>query len=83
MSVVVNEDEHEREMWMSKVPQLNDRTEFPPEALQLGMQEGIQSMIKFGVFKEVDSSRMTREQQQSAITSRWVPKWKGDKVKSR
>ena len=83
VQIAVNEDEEEVRYTSLQVPRLRDSGEFPKELLQQGMMKELQAMKDFKVFKEVQRSSLTPDQQRSILTSRWVHRWKGDEVRSR
>ena len=64
-------------------PYIYDPGDFPPEELSKGMTQEMESMRYFDVFTEVPVSSLPPELVRTAITTRWVHRWKGDTVRSR
>ena len=77
IQIAVNEDEEDVRYTSLQIPRLRDSGEFPKELLQQGMMRELQAMKDFKVFKEVQRSSLTPDQQRSILTSRWVHRWKG------
>ena len=57
--------------------------EFPPELVKEGKERELASMRDFGVYRLVKIEDTTEDEQRTAIPTRWVETWKGDKVKCR
>ena len=82
MRVTANEDlEPTTEMYGS--PHIYDSGGFPPEELAKSMTHEMSSMRQFHVFVEVPTSSLPPGMLRTAITTRWVHRWKGDTVRSR
>ena len=80
--VTVNEDT-EPTSFMYDTPYVYDSEGYPHEELSRSMTQEMSSMRKFDVFTEVPISSLPSETLRTAITTRWVHRWKGDSVRSR
>ena len=77
--VAVNEDEGELLLMKTfSDPFLWYETEFPHDLEIKGMQKEMKAMMDFGVFDEVEFQKMTEDQLQSAISTKWVKLRKPD-----
>ena len=80
---MVNEDDEPTSSLMYDTPYIEGTEEFPEQELKEGMTEEMDSMRKFDVFTEVLTSELDEDTVRNAITTRWVHRWKGDKIRSR
>ena len=64
-------------------PHIYDSGDFPPEELAKSMTHEMSSLRQFHVFVEVPTSSLPLDVLRTAITTRWVHRWKGDTVRSR
>jgi hypothetical protein len=58
-------------------------SEFPTDKLREGMNEEMDSMRHFNVYTELRATDLTDEERRQAIKTRWVLRWKGNKVRAR
>ena len=56
--------------------------DYPEELLKLGMQREMTAMKDFNVYSEVKTEALSKEDIDSAISTRWVLRWKGDEVRA-
>jgi hypothetical protein len=68
---------------MHDSPYIYDSGDFPPDELAKGMMLEMASMRRFDVFTEAPASSLPPDAVRTAITTRWVHRWKGDVVRSR
>ncbi len=68
---------------MYDTPYIYDPGDFPPEELSKATMHEMASMRHFDVFEEVPISSLPPNTVHTAITTRWVHRWKGDSVRSR
>jgi hypothetical protein len=80
---VSSNEEVEATSKMYDFPYIYDSGDYPVEALTEGMQKEMSSMKTFDVFSEVLTSSLPPETVKTAISTRWVHRWKGDSVRSR
>ena len=82
--VCVNADEGERTQELRALqPSLWYETEFPRELEVAGMDKEMNSMRDFGVYEEVKVDELPPEKVASAISTKWVKRFKGDSVRCR
>ena len=82
MDVFTNETTDELRLYDPLITEY-DYAEFPEDKLRDGMNEEMDSMRHFNVYTELKASDLSWEAKNSAIRTRWVLRWKGNKVRAR